>query len=219
MLTLVALAGDFRRALDAQSDDWADARFVLRLPDEETAARASSLLGVVNPARHRDTVRFYTTRRGAGHGPDVVARALARLDRERITGQLELIATGSPETVAAPPNAQRTLAASWEVTLATLPPDWSDIYAEIDLRSSDYLERAALLMSPLNPARHGGRPGFRFRCARSFGYGASPGMVRRCLERLDAEGIRGEVRIVRALSDTKPAATQGPVWYVGGKAV
>ena len=215
----MALADDFRRALGDLPDDWADARFVLRLQDEQTAARVSSLLGVVNPARQRETVRFYTTRRGAGHGPDIVARALARLDRERIRGELELVATGGPEIVAAPAEAQRTLAASWEATLATMPPDWSDIYAEVDLRSTDYLERGALLMSPLNPARHGARPGFRFRCARSFGYGASPGMVRRCLERLDEEGIRGEVRIVRALSDTKPVSTQGPVWYVGGKSV
>jgi hypothetical protein len=44
-------------------------------------------------------------------------------------------------------------------------------------------------------------------------------MVQRCLERLDTEDIRGDVRILRALSDSKPVATQGPVWYVGGKAV
>jgi hypothetical protein len=44
-------------------------------------------------------------------------------------------------------------------------------------------------------------------------------MVRRCLARLDEEGIPGEVRIVLALSDTHPVGTQGPVWYVGGKAV
>jgi hypothetical protein len=27
------------------------------------------------------------------------------------------------------------------------------------------------------------------------------------------------VRILHALSDTKPVSTQGPVWYVGGKTV
>ena len=43
-------------------------------------------------------------------------------------------------------------------------------------------------------------------------------MVRRCLARLDEEGIPGEVRVLRALSDTHPVGTQGPVWYVGGKA-
>jgi hypothetical protein len=44
-------------------------------------------------------------------------------------------------------------------------------------------------------------------------------MVRRCLERLDERGLPGTVRILRALSDSKPVGTQGPVWYVGGKVV
>jgi hypothetical protein len=44
-------------------------------------------------------------------------------------------------------------------------------------------------------------------------------MVERCLERVDAEGIRGRFTLLRALSETKPVYTQGPVWYVGGKAV
>ncbi len=61
--------------------------------------------------------------------------------------------------------------------------------------------------------------GFRFRVAHSFGYGAAPGMVRRCLARLDEEGIPGRVRVLRALSDTHPVGTQGPVWTIGGKAV
>ena len=100
-----------------------------------------------------------------------------------------------------------------------MPPDWSDLHAEIELTSSDHLERAALLLSPINPARYGGKPGFRFRVARRFGYGASPGMVRRSLERVDEEEITGRLRILRVLSDTDPVATQGPVWYVEGKAV
>jgi hypothetical protein len=44
-------------------------------------------------------------------------------------------------------------------------------------------------------------------------------MTRRCLERLAEENIRGTVQILRALSDTRPVYTQGPVWYVGGRAV
>jgi hypothetical protein len=55
--------------------------------------------------------------------------------------------------------------------------------------------------------------------ARQFGYGASPGMTRRCLARLDEERITGRVEILRALSDTRPVGTQGPVWRVGGRAV
>ena len=44
-------------------------------------------------------------------------------------------------------------------------------------------------------------------------------MVLRCLERCDAEAIRGTVHILRALSDTKPAHTQGPVWQIKGQTV
>jgi hypothetical protein len=44
-------------------------------------------------------------------------------------------------------------------------------------------------------------------------------MARRSLERCDEEGIVGTVRILHALSETKHVDTQGPVWYVGGKAV
>jgi hypothetical protein len=44
-------------------------------------------------------------------------------------------------------------------------------------------------------------------------------MARRCFERLDADGIRGGVRVLWALSDTRPVQTQGPVWYSGGRSV
>jgi hypothetical protein len=158
------------------------------------------------------------SRSGAGARPGAIHRLLARLDSERIGGSLELVSTGKPE----PPPAElarETLAESWDAAAAALPSDWSDAYAEIELRSSDHLERAALLLAPVNPARFGGKPRFRFRVARRFGYGASPQMVHRCLERLDNENIRGTVRILHALSDTRPVATQGPVWYVGGKVV
>ena len=111
------------------------------------------------------------------------------------------------------------LGEQWQQALASLPADWSDLYAEIELDSSDYLERGALLLAPVNPARVKGGSGYRFRVARRFGYGASAEMTHRCLERLDGEGISGSFRVLRALSDTKPVSTQGPVWYVGGRAV
>jgi hypothetical protein len=111
------------------------------------------------------------------------------------------------------------VAPQWDDAIALLPPDWTDIYAEVEITSSDLLDRVALLMAPLNPSRDGERLAFRFRCARTFGYGASAGMVERCLERVDDERIPGTFRLLRALSDTKPVHTQGPVWYVGGKAV
>jgi hypothetical protein len=213
----LALADDFRAALRGLPDDWGDARFVVRFSDPTRAGRAAAALGGINPGRHASEVRFYTTRRGAGFGPDVVARALRRVDERRLGGELELVSSDRAEPV--PETKRPTFAAAWDAALAALPPDWSDVYAELELTSSDHLERAALYLAPANPSRYSGRPGFRFRVARTFGYGASPQMVRRCLERLDEADLRGEVRILHALSDTKPWSTQGPVWYVGGRSV
>jgi hypothetical protein len=71
----------------------------------------------------------------------------------------------------------------------------------------------------VNPSRYGGATGLRFRCARFFGYGVSAEMAARCLQRCDEDGITGEVQILRALSDTDPVSTQGPVWLVGGRSV
>lgn len=196
---------------------WADARLTFTPDDAETLDRAAAMLGPVMPGRTATGLRFFAARRGAGPSPEAVRRALRRLDRAGIGGRLELVAAGEPTIE--PETARPSLGASWDAELDALPPDWSDVYAELELRSSDQLERAALLLAPTNPARYSGRPGFRFRVAHSRGYGVAPGMVRRCLEHLDAEGIVGRVRILRALSDTRLVATQGPVWYVGGRAV
>jgi len=199
-------------------EDWAEARLLLRVPDPARADRAAELLGPLNAGRAAEGLTFSCARRGAGPLPDLMARLLSRLDAEGIKGELELVSTSTaqPAPAAAP---RPRLAEEWDAAVAALPPDWTDVYGELELTSTDYLDGAALLTAPLNPARHGDGPAFRFRCARRFGYGASPGMVRRCLERLDEEGITGEVRIVHALSDTHPASTQGPVWYVGGRSV
>jgi hypothetical protein len=198
--------------------DWTDARLLLRVNDPAEAERAAAKLTPLMPGRSGSEIRFYTARRGAGASPDAVRRALRAVDCEGIRGELELVSSAQPETgVLAIERA--SLAEAWDVAAATLPPDWSDLYAEIELTSTDHLERAALLLAPVNPARYGGKPALRFRVARTFGYGASPEMTRRCFERLDDEGIPGQLRILRVLSDTDPVYTQGPVWYVEGKAV
>ena len=198
-------------------EGWGDARLRLRVEDDGDCDRAAALLGPANPGRRGKVISFFTARRGAGVSPDRIRALLQRIDREGIKARLEL--AGSEVAPVEEQLARSTFVASWEAELAALPNDWSDAYAEVELASSDYLERTALLLAPVNPARYGGKPGFRFRVARRFGYGVSAEMARRCLERLDDEGIHGVTRVLWALSDTRPEQTQGPVWLSGGRSV
>ena len=212
----MALADDFRALLQELPKDWDEASIVVHFRDEPLARRAAALLLSLNPGRHGRSVRFVVSRRAAPL-PDLALRGLRRIDTARLGGALALVSSTVSTPKPEPPRSG--LADAWDVEVAALPPDWSDVYAELELRSTDNLEQGALLAAPINPARVDERPAFRFRCARTFGYGAAPGMVRRCLERLDSADIRGEVHILRALSDTKPWASQGPVWYVDGRPV
>jgi hypothetical protein len=216
MLTSVPLADDFRASLRTLPDDWSEARFSACFEDEQRATRAASLLGMINASRHGREVRFSAARRGTGPSPDTVARALRRLDREGLGGELTLVSRSAAEP-ATERRARGSLAAAWDAEVEKLPPDWTDVYAELELHSTDHLDRGALLIAPLNPSRVEERAAFRFRVAHSFGYGAAPQMVHRCLERLDEAGITGELKILYVLSDTRPVATQGPVLYIGGK--
>ena len=217
MLSLVSLVDQWQAVERSLPDGWGNARLRLTAAEEGQCERAAALLGPATPGRHRRVISFFAARRGAGPSPDLVVRLLQRLDREGIEGDLELV--GSDVSEAAAATAPSTFVEAWGRELAALPDDWSDLYIEVELFSSDYLERAALLLAPLNPARYGGKPGFRCRIARRFGYGGSPEMTLRCFERLDEEDIRGRVAVLRALSDTRPVQTQGPVWYVGGRSV
>jgi hypothetical protein len=217
MLRLVSLVEQWREIVQELPENWADARLRVTIEDARSADRAAAVLAPLTPGRRGNALRFYTARRGAGPAPGLLERLLARLDEERISGALELVGVG--EAAPEPSTHRATLASAWDASVAALPPDWSDLYAEVELVSTDWLDRAALLMAPLNPARYGGAPGFRFRVARRFGYGAAPEMTRRCLERVDEEHIRGELRILRVLSETDPVATQGPVWYLDGRSV
>jgi hypothetical protein len=211
---LVEQWNDIEQGLDPK---WRDARLDLIVDDEATVGRLAALLAPAGPGRVGRAVRFTTARGGAMVGPEAVRRMLKRIDAERIGGTLTLVSSG--EAAPEPAITRASLAAEWDAAVAVLPADWSDLLCEIELTSSDHIDRAALLTAPLNPIQGTGRPGFRFRCAHSFGYGASSGMVRRCLARLDEERIPGEVRVLRAMSDTHPVGTQGPVWRIGERAV
>jgi hypothetical protein len=217
MLRLVSLVDQWQAIERSLPEGWGDARLRLTVTDEGDCERAAALLGPANPGRRGKVISFSAARRGAAPSPELVRRLLARLDHEGIDGELELV--GSSSSTASPAVAPQPFLRAWDEELAALPDDWTDLYAEVELASSDYLDRAALMLAPVNPAGYGSGSAFRFRVARRFGYGASPQMARRCLERLDEEGFRGHVRVLRALSDTRPVQTQGPVWYVGGRSV
>jgi hypothetical protein len=222
-VTGVTLGRQWRRIQAKLPLDWVHARLALTIVSPAQAERVAALLGPLTPGRTGDVVGFEVLHRGYAQSPAAVDRALARLDAERIRGTLTLVGAQDAAPAgyerAAAPAAEIPLAEAWDALVADLPEDWTDVYAEVGLSSSDDLDPAALALAPINPSRFGPALAFRFRCARSFGYGAAPGMVRRCFARLDELGIDGTVDILRVLSDTKPVGTQGPVWYVEGKAV
>jgi hypothetical protein len=211
----VTLAEQWRDVDAGLPADWREARLTLEVAEDERADQAALMLGPFSPGRTGRTFRFAVRR---GGDP---ARVLRRLDAAGIRGRLDLVTTEDAETPATRPRPERArpLVEQWDELVARLPPDWSDVYAEIELDSSDYLQRGALLLAPVNPAHYGGPTTLRFRCARVSGYGVAPAMARRCLERLDGERITGRVRILKALSATSHVATLGPVWRVGGRSV
>jgi hypothetical protein len=214
----VSLVGQWRALENGLPEGWRTAGLRLELNDREVADRAAALLAPAQPFRAEpDTLRFSSARDGSATGPDGVIRLLRRLDDARIGGSLTL--AGSEQTVPRPERGEILLGDAWDAALAGLPSDWSDLLCELTLLSTDYVERAAVLCIQMNPRRDGDRAALRFRCARVAGYGISPEMARRCLERCDAEAIRGSVTVLRALSDTRHVATQGPVWQLGGQTV
>jgi len=215
----VVLVTDWQELERRLPASWFDVRLIFRLESPAELGRAAALLGPLQPVRTGpDLLAFRVARGGTGPGSEALRRALHRLDEEHIHGLLDVVShqdrPAPPEQAPAP-----HLPGSWDAALATLPADWSDLLGEIELASSDYVDRAALHLAPINPRRIGTTLRLQFRSARRFGYGAAPGMVRRCLERCDAEGIRGRVEVLRALSDTNPVGTQGPVWQLDGRMV
>jgi hypothetical protein len=194
-------------------EGWARAQLRLELADRAAADRAAAMLGPVGPYRAAPTVLLFgVARDGSSASPDNLVRLLRKVP----SGTLVLSGSqAAPER--APVRRPESLTASWDRAIAGLPADWSDLYVELQLTSTDFVERASVLCVQCNPRRDGKRAALRFRCARVRGYGVAPEMARRCLERCDAERIEGSISVLRVLSDSQHVATQGPVWLVGGK--
>jgi hypothetical protein len=222
-------AVDQWRLIEAElPDGWEEARLSFVVEDPTTVSAAAGVLGPLGPGRVGQELRFQVLPSGSA-GAHKLSNLLGHLDRKRLWGTLSLrdvsapsqreervvsAATGTATSAPAP-----KLADAWDALVRSLPPDWSDLLCRLELDSTDYLARAALLGAPLNPTRTPGESELRFRVSGKSGYGASPLMVRRCLERMDGAGLTGSLEVVNALSDTENVATQGPVWRVAGRSV
>lgn len=214
----MSLAGQWETLGSELPAGWGRAELRLELGDADRAAEAAALVGPAQPFRASATVlRFASARDGSALSPDNVVRLLRRLDAARIAGTLTV--AGSDKAAVREEPAVSSLAESWRRALAVLPADWSDLLCELELLSTDYIEPAAVLCIQMNPRRDGERAALRFRAARRAGYGVAPEMAERCLERCDKAEIRGSVRVLQMLSDTKHVGTQGPVWLMSGKTV
>jgi hypothetical protein len=213
MLGPMRVADQFRELESQLPADWADARLALVVDDASRSERAAALLAPLGPGKLGNRIQLIVSRQGGSL--ERLRRLLARIDRDRIRGRLELVtfSAAAAEPTREPRASWPPLEEAWLSAVAALPEDWSDLYAEVELASSDFLDLGALRLAPLNPSRPDRGLAMRFRVARSFGYGASSEMTRRCMARLDEEGIKGRLLILWALSDSKAVATQGPVWY------
>ena len=209
------LAERWNRVEQGLDPRWTEVTLSLAIRDSAARSRAAALLGPAQPGVGATLIRFNVSTQGTSIGPEAARRLLRRIDQEGIIGRLELVGTGDPRPKPEEPWIARSLAAEWRAALEALPSDWSDLVAELELHSSADVDRGAVLCAPINPMQLTGRPGFGFRCASHSGYGASAGMVGRCLTRLDEAGITGRIRITRALSDVHPLGTQGATFLVG----
>ena len=213
-MPLVARWNSVERSLDPR---WTEVTLSLAIDDDKARSRAAALLGPAGPGVGGKQIHFRVSTKGTGIGPEAARRLLRRIDAERITGRLELVDSHAPPPEPAQPS--RSLAPAWQEALEALPSDWSDLVVELLLDSSADIDRGAVLCAPINPSQLTTGSGFRFRCASRFGYGASAGMVGRCLARLDEAGITGRVRFTRALSDVHPVGTQGANFVTGRRPV
>jgi hypothetical protein len=197
--------------------DWVDVRLDVTPETESERPRAAGLLGPANPHRIGDSFRLHVRRTGgAGSvGPEGLRRLFTRMTSARLVRAVARgRRRGTRDRARGGGRPGRPLDGRGRLAATGLERRARGAAAGVERLPP----RAALLCAPLNPTRTEGS-NFRFRVARRAGYGASPQMVTRCLARLDAEQIQGDLAILRVLCETSHVATQGPVFRVGGRSV
>jgi hypothetical protein len=93
------------------------------------------------------------------------------------------------------------LADDFQAMVAALPPDWTQLEADLRIDDEDRYIDAATLLSQINAmpySKHDWH--FRLRSAREFGHAAAPESLHGTLALLDDEGITGELIMREARS-------------------
>jgi hypothetical protein len=93
------------------------------------------------------------------------------------------------------------LAEDFQAVVDSLPPDWTQLEADLRIDDEDRYIEAATLLSQVNAmpySKHDWH--WRLRSAREFGHAAAPETVRGTLALLDDEGISGELAVREARS-------------------
>jgi hypothetical protein len=206
----------------ALDPDWDVVDLAFAPEDEDGMSRAAAVLGPLGPGRYGRELRLHMSRHGGGL--EQLENILEHVDRKRVWGELRLVEARVERQPEPQALAQRRLGAlveQWDEQVAKLPPGWRDLFVELELDSTDFLAQAALVGAPLNPNRVPGRIALSFRVVGKGlgGYGVSPGMARRCLERMDSVGVTGHLKLLDALADVDYVYTQGPVLRIAGRAV
>jgi hypothetical protein len=91
------------------------------------------------------------------------------------------------------------LAADFQKILGTLPADWTDLEVDMRIEDESHYVDSAVALSQVNAQvyQHPQVEGWHWRLliAQSFGHAAAAETVRGVLEKLDGDGVSGELRI------------------------
>src|SRR3954451_18125052 len=143
----VSVADQWKAIGSELPSGWTHVRLRLALKDRGTADRAAAMLGPAGAYRAAATVLLFDVARdGSATSPD----NLARLLRNVPNGALTLSGSKAHEPVS-PAREITTLTQSWDRAITGLPADWSDLYVEVSLTSTDFVEPAAVLCVQCNP--------------------------------------------------------------------
>ena len=146
----MSLVDDWRRVQEGLPDGWTSVSLVLEVGGTTTTAppRCSGRRSRTARSRARSGSTPSTTGRAR---PRPRSSACSRASTPPGSPGRSARSRRSRRAAAATPAPEATLAEAWAAELAKLPSDWSDVFGEVDLISSDYLEAAALQLVPINP--------------------------------------------------------------------